>query len=140
MGHLNTNLFRKHEQQQGLIIRLTFSVTEKDIGRSHVPAPVLINSRNVRLTRVRVVEQPIAISLEHRERVVGSLDVHRIIWIRGLVIPQLGTILPWPRVLQKPDEFSSRGVESAEGEDIREYHYPHRFRMRYRNRLRQWRS
>jgi len=92
-GSSNTILFRKHEQQQSLI-RLTFSVTEKDVGGTHVPAPVLINSRNVRLTRIRVVEQLIAPGLFHCERVVGRLDVHRIIYIRDLVIPKLGTILP----------------------------------------------
>jgi len=92
MGHLSTILFRRGEQ--GLVIRLTFSVTEKDVGRTHVPAPVLVDGRNVRLTRVHIVEQPIAPGLLLHEREIGSLDVHRIIWIRDLVIPKLGTKLP----------------------------------------------
>ena len=36
--------------------RLTFSVAEKDIGRAHVPTPVLVDSGNVWLTRVRMRE------------------------------------------------------------------------------------
>jgi len=92
MGHLSTILFRKGEQ--GLVIKLTFSVTEKDVGWIHVPAPVLVDGGNVRLTRVRIVEHPIAPGLLLRERVICSLDVHRIIWIRDLVIPKLGTKLP----------------------------------------------
>ena len=92
MDHLSTILFRKGEQ--GLVIGLTFSVTEKDVGRTHVPTPILVDSRNVRLARVRIVEHPIAPGLLLRERVIGSLDVHRIIWIRDLVIPKLGTKLP----------------------------------------------
>jgi len=94
MGRLSTILFRKGEQQQELVIRLTFSVTEKDVGRTHVPTPVLVDGRNVRLTRVRIVEHPIAPGLLLRERVIGRFDIHQVIWIRDLVIPKLGTKLP----------------------------------------------
>jgi hypothetical protein len=118
--------------------RVIFSITEKDVGRAHVPAPVLVDSGNVRLTRVRIPEQPIAPGLLLRERMISRLDVHRIVWIRDLVIPKLGTILPRPRVLQKPSEFSSRGVELVEErKDIQ--HQKHRnpdLRTQYRNQLR----
>ena len=90
--------------------RLTFSITEKDVGWTHVPATVLVDSGNVRLTRVHIVEQLITPVLLLRERGVGRHDVYRIVWICDLVISKLGTVLPRPRVLQKPDEFGSSGV------------------------------
>jgi hypothetical protein len=93
---------------------LTLSVAEKDVGRVHVPAPVLVDSGYVWLTRVCVLEHLITPGLFLRERVISRYDVHRVVRIRDLVIPELGTILPRPRELQKPDEFSSRSTELEE--------------------------
>ena len=93
---------------------LTFSITEKDVGRAHVPAPVLVDGSNIWLTRVHAIERPITPVLFLRKRVIRRLDVYRIVWIRDLVKPELGTILPRPRVLQKPSWFSSGSVEPEE--------------------------
>ena len=93
---------------------LTFSVTEKDVGRAHVPASVLVDGGNIWLTRVHPVERPVTPVLLLCERVICRLDVYWIACIRDLVEPELGTILPRPRVLQKPSGFSSGCVEPEE--------------------------
>lgn len=79
--------------------RLTFSIAEKDVGRGHVPTPILVKGGNVWLKRFLIVEQLITPYLLLRDRVIGRHDVHWIIWIRDLVIAKLGTILPRPREL-----------------------------------------
>ena len=88
--------------------KLTFSIAEKDVGRIHVPAPVLVDSGNVWLTRIRVVEGLITQGLLLCDREICRRDVHWIVWVRDLVKPKLGTILPRPRVLIEPAESSSR--------------------------------
>jgi len=90
---------------------LTFSVTEKDVGRAHIPTPVLVDGGNVWLTRIRTAKHLITPGLFLKERVILRLDVYRIVWIRDLVEPELGAILPRPRVLQKASGFSSGWVE-----------------------------
>jgi hypothetical protein len=119
---------------------LTLSVAEKDVGRGHVPAPVLVDSGYVWLTRVHIIEYVITPGLFCRERVIDRHDVHRIVWIRDLVIPELGTILPRPRVLQEPDEFSPRSAELEEGSIQHQWYQNYHSRIQYHNQLRRWRS
>lgn len=104
MGRLDANLVRSATRADHQT--LTFSVAEKDVGGRHIPAPVLVDSGNVWLTGIHVVERLVTPGLLLREREIGWHDVHRIVWVCDLVIPKLGAILPRPRVLQKPDEFS----------------------------------
>ena len=98
MDHLSADLVIEH----ATVInrqRLTFSVTEKNVRRSHVPTPVLVDSGNVRLRGFFIVEELITPSLLLCDREICRLDVHRIGWIRDLVEPKLGTKLPGPREL-----------------------------------------
>lgn len=97
-GRLSIDLVRKRETVVDHQI-LTFSVTEKDVGWSHVPTPVLVNSGNIRLRRLFIVERLITPFLLLRDREIGRLNIHRIVWIRDLVKPKLGTKLPRPRKL-----------------------------------------
>lgn len=80
-------------------MKSTFSVTEKDVGRGHIPTPVLVDSGNIRLRRLFIVEQLIAPFLLRRDRDIRRLDIHRIVRVRDLVKPKLRTILPCPRKL-----------------------------------------
>jgi hypothetical protein len=98
MDHLNTDPVKKRATVADYK-RLTLAVTEKDVGRGHVPTPVAVNGGNIRLRRLLTVERLITPFLLLCDREVRRLDVHRIIWIRDLVKPELGTELPRPREL-----------------------------------------
>jgi hypothetical protein len=100
MDRLNTYSIRKHAMavnHRGL----TLSVAEKDVGRGHVPTPVLVNSGNVGLRGFFIVERLITPLLLLRDREIRGFDVQRVVWVGNLVKPKLGTKLPGPRELRK---------------------------------------
>ena len=115
MGRLNSNTVRKCKARAEGDQRPTFSVIERDVGRARVPTPALADSPSLWPTRIRIYELLVAQGLLPLDRMMGGFDIHRIIRIHALVIPELGAVLSCPRGLREPGGFNSRSTEQAEG-------------------------